>query len=187
MALLAGLMLMSAAIQPAAPAPTPAPARALTEGPVDPERLAAAQAFLASLDPERTLRRTNEVMARTTVQQVKPELERQLGRTITADQVARLEAAMRDDMNNLYQGVWPDMMRAMAEAYARVFTAAELRRITELMRDPVMRRMMDTMPEVMQRTFSQVDIVSQMPRMTRMQAVMTELFPHGNGSTTPQP
>lgn len=181
MALVAGLALLAATVQPAGTAAPPAAAR---EAPVDPERLAAARAFVESLDPETNLRRTVDSMASLTVQQMAPELERQTGRPLAAAVRARLETAMRDDLLDLYRSIWPTMLQGMAEAYARLFTVAELRRMAELMRDPVMLRMMEAAPEVMQRTFARVNL-SQVPQMRRMEQAMDELhLPRGNTEST---
>lgn len=140
MTVLSALLLLAAAPQTPAPAPSPAPAPA-TE--VEPARLAAAKAVVGLFLPEDRRDAMIDAMLAPTFEGVRqsftesPEMASLFGNDPAMK--AKIDAFMAEEEARslkILRASMPQMLEAMARAYARRFTVAQLEEISAFFRTP---------------------------------------------------
>lgn len=113
--------------------------------------LASARNLLVAIDFERQMEQTGLAMASTAFEHNVVEQEAKLGITMPAD----LKQQLRRVVNEQLMAMLGDMKRTAlddaAQIYADYFSAEELQRLAVLQTDPVMRKALAVMPQMMPR------------------------------------
>jgi len=142
------------------------PARAQEEP--TPARTAAAEQLIASIDMEHTYAQTMEAMVQSQIRQ--------------NPQVAQFEGLMRSFFAKYLS--WPQIRGDMVRIYALTYTEDEMRQLTAFYQTPLGKRLLETMPELAQRSseITQRRVMDHMPElMEQMMAAMQ------SGGSRPQP
>ncbi|HET7465022.1 MAG TPA: DUF2059 domain-containing protein [Longimicrobium sp.] len=144
------------------------PARAQDEP--TPARTAAAEQLIASIDMEHTYAKTMEMMVQSQLRQ--------------NPQMAQFEGVMRSFFARYLS--WPQIHADMARIYALTYTEDEMRQLTAFYQTPLGKRLLETMPELAQRSseVTQRRVMEHMPEL--MEQMMGAM--QGGGSTpAPRP
>lgn len=143
------------------------PARAQDEP--TPARTAAAEQLIASMDLEHTYAKTMEMMVQSQIRQ--------------NPQMAQVEGILRSFFAK-YVG-WEQVRADMVRIYALTYTEDEMRQLAAFYQTPLGRRLVETTPELAQRSseLTQRRVMDHMPEL--MQQIMQQV--QGGGATTPAP
>lgn len=113
----------------------------------DAASVAAAGRLLDAMGYDTMISQMVEKMSAQFGPQMKQSLESKTGKPVSPEMISEMVAAQRRFVEKFTSG--PKLRQAMEVLYATHFTAVELGRMAVLMRDPVMQRWNQKIPEVM--------------------------------------
>lgn len=157
-----------AAATPAVGAPPSAPAPVAAAA--DPAAVAAAERLMDAMNYDKLMDRAIDAM----VEQMKQSLPEQLDKIaeqsqteLPADFKEKLIALTMDSLGRVTKGNRVALRHETALIYARHFSVAEIDRMTEIQKDPVMRKMQAELPQIMAESvaMSQNLMAGEMPHM----------------------
>jgi hypothetical protein len=125
---------------------TAAPAAPSATSHVDPAALKAADRLLTAMNYDRMMERTCTAMVAQMGPMMKASIERETGEKVDDALIKRITDVQSDFMHEALVNS-PQLRRAVATIYARHFTPAELDRLSELYKDPVMRKWTEVTPD----------------------------------------
>ncbi len=148
---------------------SPSPATS-SPGVADPAALAAAERMMDAMNYDKLIDDMMTAMvaqARLSIPEQIEKMAEQAGEELPADFKERLVAIVVGSLERSTKGKTAELRRDTALIYARHFTAAEIDRMTELQKDPVMVKMQAKMPAIMAESMamSQKTLAEEMPRM----------------------
>lgn len=111
--------------------------------------LAAARDMLISVGFERQMEQTGMAMANTVMDHNIAQLEERWGSAIPADFKQRIRGVINAELAAMMTDLKKTALDDAAQIYADHFSAPELRRLTELNTDPVMRKAQSLLPTMM--------------------------------------
>jgi hypothetical protein len=153
------------AAQPAATAPAPPAATA-----VDPAALAAAERLMDAMNYDKLMDQMMDAMVAQAKKSIPAQMDKmaqQTGKSLPADFREKLTNLVMDSLFRITKENKGILRREMAKVYARHFTVAEIDRMAEIQKDPVMVKMLAKMPEIAAESvaISQTMMADEMPRM----------------------
>jgi hypothetical protein len=114
----------------------------------DAAAIAAAERLLTAMDYDRLMERTADAMVGQIGPALKKSLEQEIGGPVDDELIKRLTTLQSEFLHATLVNE-PNLRRAMAIIYARHFEAAELDRLAELYKDPVMSKWTEVAPALM--------------------------------------
>jgi hypothetical protein len=163
---LAAFALVAAVPVAAAPPSAPPPAA----NPADPAALAAAERLMDAMNYDKLMDQMMDAMIAQAKQSMPAQLEEmatQSDAKLPPEFKEKLIALVMDSLGRMTKENKVALRRETALIYARHFTVAEIDRLTELQKDPVMLKMQTEMPAIMAESvaMSQTVMAEEMPRM----------------------
>jgi uncharacterized protein len=111
----------------------------------DPAALAAARDLMTATDVKGQMRAMGPAMSKAMDQQVRQMFT---DNQVPAGLAEKFSAVMQDYFGSMDTLFTPELVDEIAAIYARHFSAADLARLTEMMRDPVMTKFRTGMPAI---------------------------------------
>lgn len=127
-------------------------AAAVVGQPAPADHVQAAQELIATFNLDASLQRNIGAIAEASASSVIADAERRHGIDVPPDVEARWRQAALQDTERAITTARPMLERELVRIYVESFSRDELRRLTQMMRDPLMQRMTVTSPQYMQRS-----------------------------------
>lgn len=141
--LIAAAFLTASAVATSAAPPSAAAASAN-----DPQRLSAARKLLQVMNYDANIDRTVDTLIKQIQNDLPAQMETAFGQALPADVITRLQGVVEVHFRKAIADHREDLRRATLLIYAKHFTTAELSRLAEIQRDPVMAKYQQEMPEI---------------------------------------
>lgn len=110
--------------------------------------LAAARDLLVSVGFEQQMERTSLTMANAFFDQGMTSAEEKVGESMPTDLKQQIRSVMNEEVASIVTELKRTALDDAAQIYAEYFSADELRRLTEINTDPVMRKMQALTPQL---------------------------------------
>lgn len=114
----------------------------------EPQRLSAARKLMEVMNYDANIDRTVDTLIKQIQNDLPAQMETAFGQALPADVITRLQGVVEVHFRKAIADHRDDLRRATLLIYAKHFTTAELARLAEIQRDPVMAKYQQEMPEI---------------------------------------
>ena len=162
-------LLLAAAEPSASPVSTPSATP-------EPAAMQAAERMLDAIDYDRLMTRMVDAMIVDQRKAVLDKIEEAAGETISEGLKSDIGNAMESSIRRMFRDSSGNMRRGSALIYARHFTAAEIDRLADINNDPVMRKSLAVMPQIVNEMMALTEamVAAELPKLEReIEAIVT--------------